>query len=249
MRGLRGWVLPLLLLALWVVATRKAWVSPVVLVPPAQVIAALGDPIVKAHLAGALVGSVRRMVEGAGFGIAVGLAFGTVLALSRRADRLMGPTFHAFRQIAVFAWSPLLTAWFGNGETSKIVFIGLAAFYPTVMGTYQGIRDVKPALLEVGDVLCFPPTLRLRRILLPAALPAIAASLQLALLFSWLAAIGAEYLMGGLTQGVGAFVITGREQLRTDLVLVGIVCIAILGFALNALLRLSVRRLSRWRQA
>jgi sulfonate transport system permease protein len=165
-----------------------------------------------------------------------------LLGLSRPTDRAIGPSFHAVRQIAIFAWVPLLTAWFGNGESGKVVFIALGAFYPVVMGTYEGIRGVPPHLREIGQLYCFGPWRLLRRIVLPAAVPAIVGALQLALIFSWLATIGAEYLMGGASRG-------GREQLRTDIVLLGVTVIAASGYLLNTLLRAGSRRMLRWRDA
>jgi sulfonate transport system permease protein len=117
------------------------------------------------------------------------------------------------------------------------------------MGTYEGIRGVPPHLREIGQLYCFGPWRLLRRIVLPAAVPAIVGALQLALIFAWLATIGAEYLMGGASRGIGTFVMGGREQMRTDIVLLGVAVIAVSGFLLNSLLRAGSRRVLRWRDA
>jgi len=245
----RGAVLPVFVLLLWSAATCDGWVSTDVLVTPWRMLAPLGDASIRSDLIAGISASAVRFSEGALLGITLGLGLGVALGLSRPTDRAIGPSFHAVRQIAIFAWVPLLTAWFGNGDLGKVVFIALGAFYPVVMGTYEGIRGVPLHLREIGQLYCFGPWRLLRRIVLPAAVPAIVAALQLAIIFSWLATIGAEYLMGGASRGIGTFVMGGREQLRTDIVLLGVTVIAASGFLLNTLLRAGSRRLLRWRDA
>jgi sulfonate transport system permease protein len=247
-RRWRGLVLPLLILALWAVATDRAWVSPLVLVPFGELFHTARDPEVLRSLWAGLGASIVRLVQGSLIGIAAGLMLGIGLGLSRAFDRIMGPSFHAVRQVAIFAWIPLLTAWFGNGDLCKIVFIALASFYPVVMGTYEGIRSVPDALVEVGRVLCFSRAQMLRRIVLPAALPSIVTALQLSFIFSWFAAIGAEYLIGKMSSGIGAVVMTAQEHLRTDVVLLGVFVISGVGITLNTLLRRVPRVLFRWQE-
>ncbi len=140
----------------------------------------------------------------------------------------------------------MLTAWFGTGETAKIVFIAVAAFKPATMGAYDGIRNVSTQYFEVGRVLCFSRLRMLRRIALPAALPSIVTGVQLAFIFSWLSAIGAEYLIGSLSEGIGSFIMEARDMLRSDLVFVGIAVIAMVGAAMNGVLQTSIRHLFPW---
>ena len=242
-RWVRGLLPVAFLLALWEVAVIRGWVGPLVLVSFGKLLAAASDPEVKRELWGGLLASGLRLVEGASIGIVFGLFFGVGLGVSRITDRLFGPSFHAFRQVAVFAWIPLLTAWFGNGALSKVIFVALAAFAPVAMGAFEGVKNVPQAYVEVGRVLCFSRWRLLRRIVLPAAAPAIFTGLQLALIFSWFATIGAEYLIGGLTEGIGTVVMAGREQMRTDVVLLGIVVISLTGIGMNALLRLLSRKI------
>ncbi len=113
-----------------------------------------------------------------------------LLGLSHGAERLLLPSFDFLKQIAIFAWIPLIAMWFGVGETAKIAFIALAAFTPVVVNTIDGIRGAPRHLLEVGAVLTFGH---------PPAYPPHRASrstrrsdrcLQPALIYSWLATIG-----------------------------------------------------------
>jgi sulfonate transport system permease protein len=247
--GWRGWVIPLALLLLWEISARLEWVSSLILVPFSQLFTVVLDAQLRASFAVGLADTFTRLLQGSVIGIVLGLLFGTALGLSHSCDRIMGPSFHAVRQVAVFAWIPLLTAWFGIGPACKIIFVAIAAFKPVVMGAYEGIRNVPPQYLEVGKVLCFSRTQMLRRIILPSAAPAIVTSLQLALIFSWVAAIGAEYVIGAMSGGIGSVVSTAQEHFRTDVVLVGVILISGVGILMNKGLRRIPHYLFKWRDA
>jgi sulfonate transport system permease protein len=248
-RRWQGWLIPLLLLALWWAATSHGWVSSLVLVPPGQLFRAALDPEIQQSLGRGVSATFVRLLQGGALGVGLGLLLGTGMGLSAGFDRVMGPSFHAVRQVAIFAWIPLLTAWFGNGNLCKIVFVAVAACKPVVMGTYEGVRSVPVPHLELGRVLCFSRGKMLRRIILPSAAPSIFTSLQLSLIYSWFAAIGAEYVIGALAGGIGSVVMGAQEHLRTDLVLLGVFLIASVGILMNRLLRRLPRYLFRWKEA
>lgn len=243
-----GVVVPFVLLfGLWWTSARLGWIDPMILISPGAMGHALLDPEIQRQMAVGLGASIIRLAEGGAIGILVGFLLGLALAFFPTFDRLVGPSFHGFRQIALFAWIPLLTAWLGNGDAAKVAFIALAAFKPVTMGTYEGVRSVPDAYREIGHVFHFRWQTRLLRIVLPCALPAIVAGLQLAIIGAWLGAIGAEYLMGGLSEGIGTLVVGGREMMRMDIVFVGIFIIALIGLALNKVLHVSSRRALAWR--
>jgi sulfonate transport system permease protein len=244
--AVRGAVPVIGLFAIWGVGAQAGWISPAILPPLPQVLQGLADPQISDPLFGGLAASARRLVLGGALGIAAGLALGGALGLSQTVDKLVGPSFHAFRQVDLFAWIPLLTAWLGGGELAKVVFVALAAFKPAAMGTYEGFRNVPAQYVDVGRALCFSPSLTLRRIVLPAALPSVVGGLQLSLIYGWLATIGAEYLMGGIAEGLGAFVVAAREHMALDQVYLGVLVVAVVGLALNKGLRRLGDRALRW---
>ena len=73
--------------------------------------------------------------------------------MSRIFNRLARPSFNTFKQISLFAWIPLISVWFGLGDTAKVAFLSLAALVPVVVNTCDGISQTPPALLEVARVL------------------------------------------------------------------------------------------------
>ena len=240
---MRGAVLPILLLAAWETASRCGLIDPHIL-PPLEIVAAgAWNPA----LPGDLAASLMRDLTGFALGTAAGVLFGGLLGLSRVAARLLLPSFDFVKQIAIFAWIPLIAMWFGVGETAKIVFIALAAFTPVVVNTIEGIGSAPRPLLEVGAVLTFGRFQRIRRIIIPAALPAIMTGLQLALIYAWLATIGAEYFMTA-GPGIGSLIVDGRERFQMSEVMLGVVLLGCIGFVFARLAATLEARLLRWRQ-
>jgi sulfonate transport system permease protein len=243
---LRGWIVPLALVAIWDVLTRFKLVNTLLLARPGAVIHRLNEQLHGGDLFGQLWASLQRDLTGFALGSLVGILVGSAMGLSRRADRLVGPTFHAAKQVAVFAWIPLISVWFGSGESAKVVFIALSAFYPVVVNTFEGIRSVGREHVEVAKVFRFTHLQIFRKVVLPGALPSIFAGLHLALVYSWLGTLGAEYLLApGL--GIGNLMIDGREQFLMDKVLLGVIIAGAIGFSLNAIATRLESSLTRWR--
>ncbi len=78
----------------------------------------------------------------------LGIAFGLLLGLSPLAARIAGPSFHAAKQIAVLAWIPIISVWFGFAETAKVVFVAVAAFVPVALNTIEGVASAPKAMVE-----------------------------------------------------------------------------------------------------
>lgn len=245
-RALRGWVLPAVLIALWWAAVAFGWSKSPLLVAPSKVWDTAVEQIASGKLFTALAASLWRDLAGFAIGTTVGLVFGTALGLSRVFEKMVGPTFHTVKQISLFAWIPLISVWFGLGDTAKVVFLSLAAFFPVVLNTFEGIRGVPADLLEVARVLRFTRGQTLWRVVLPAASPSIFAGIHLALIYAWLATLGAEYLLVS-GKGIGNTMIDGRENFWMDLVLFGVIVVGLVGFTLNWIAGHIEARLLRWR--
>jgi sulfonate transport system permease protein len=240
-----GAVLPILLLSVWAASVHlglldvRLWSSP-------ELVLAGGWAVLRdGSLAAALLASLKRDLLGFGIGAGLGLPLGLLLARVRLADRLLGPTLNATRQIALFAWVPFLSLWLGNGEQGRVAFIALGAFFPVLLNTHLGAARVEARYLEVTRVLCLKPHRKLLKVILPSALPAILTGLRLGLIYAWLATIGAEYMFA-TTSGVGAMMMDARDLFRMDLVILGMMVIGGVGLGLNALLS-RLGHLSLWR--
>ena len=245
---LQPWFLPLGLVAIWQGISHLQLVDSNILVSPWQVLVSTYEGLADGSLPLAMGHSLVRAVAGLALGGGLGFVLGVVLGLSNRSERVLGPSLSALRQIAIFAWVPLLTAWFGLGELAKLVFVGLAAFFPLLVATQRGIRTLSPQLGEAAQALRLSLFQRLRLLILPGATPAIFAGLRLGLIYAWLGTIGAEYFMAS-GYGIGTLMIGAQQLFRMDQVMAAMLLIGLTGAALNALGQFIEARATRWRTA
>jgi sulfonate transport system permease protein len=145
-----GLAVPALLLVSWQAICLARLLPPYILPSPAAVVERFAAELAGGTFREDVLASVSRALKGFLFGSVAGLAFGLLLGLSRWADRLLGPLFLAYRQIALFAWVPLLSMWFGGGETGKVAFVTLSSFAPVVVNTWRATRAIPNPLREPG---------------------------------------------------------------------------------------------------
>jgi len=243
---LQGLVVPGAIVLVWLAAVDSGLVRGPLLVPLHDILTGWLLDESGREIWPALGVSLLRLAVGFAIGGALGVAAGIALGLSRPAQQAVAPTVHAVRQITLFAWIPLLTAWFGNGEAAKIAFIAIGVFFPMFVNTEQGLRTIPAIYREVAFVSRLPLWKRLTKLILPGALPAILIGVEVALLTAWIGTVGAEYAIG-TGRGVGSYLAAAREQFRMDLVLVGVLVLAIVGYALSRISGLAFRRLIKWR--
>ena len=189
----RGWVIPLVLFALWYISTAFKWIDPALLPPPKDVWLVFLQGVQTGELYENIIASLLRNTTGFIVGGVMGASLGLLLGLNVWVDRFFSPTLNAIKHVAVFAWIPLMIMWFGHGEVSKVIFIALVVFYPVFFNTYDGVKNVPVKIKEVAEIFQLSPTRTFFKVILPAAAPSIFAGLNIALVFSWVATVGAEY--------------------------------------------------------
>lgn len=244
-RRLLPLLLPAALLAGWWLTT-DVWrvFSENQLPPPAQVWAAVRELAEGGELWRHIGASLLRVGIGFAVGAAAALAVGTVAGLSRTAERIVDPTLQAIRSVPSLAWVPFLLLWLGIDETPKVTLIAIGAFFPVYVNLVSGIRQVDRKLTEVGAVFGLGPAAQVRRILLPSAAPFAIAGLRLGVGQAWLFLVAAELIAS--TRGLGFMLIDGQNNLRPDIMVVGILALALLGTATDVALRFGERRLLHW---
>jgi sulfonate transport system permease protein len=241
-----GLALPALLLVVWQ-GICVARLLPLYILPsPVAVIARFATELSGGQFGTDVLASLARVLKGFFLGSAAGLSFGVLLGLSRWAERLLAPLFLAYRQIALFAWVPLLSMWFGGGETGKIAFVTLSAFAPVVVNTWRAIRAIPDSLNELGAVLTFDRLDQISLIALPGALPGIVTGVRSALIYAWLATVGAELFLD-IAPGMGGRLNEGRDKFEIDLMLVALFVLTGLGLVFSQTAALIERRLVTWR--
>lgn len=241
-----GLILPSLLLLLWQLSARYGWVDAALLPAPAAVLATLWQGTLDGSLPDAMLHSLARALAGGAIGIPAGLLAGLALGLSRSAEALFTPTLSLLRQVALFAWLPLITAWAGNDDGGKVVFVALASFFPMLVASHRGVRQRSAALQDVAQVLLLPWPTRLRALILPGAAPAIFTGLRLALIHAWLGTIGAEYFMSSGV-GIGSLMINAQQLMEMPVILSGMLLIGLAGVLIDHAGQKLETRMTRWR--
>jgi sulfonate transport system permease protein len=221
-------LLPLAAVVVWGIASHEHWVDARILPVPLAVLASTWQDIRSGALPIPLLHTLLRSVEGPAIGTTIGVLSGLALGLNTSLRRTVGPTLAALRQVAIFAWIPLLTAWAGIDDLAKVIFVALAAFFPMVVATARAVENLSPQLAEVAQTLRLNFAQRLRWLILPAIVPGVFAGLRLALVYAWLGAIGAEYFMPSGV-GIGRFMLDAQQLFRMDRLLSAAVVVGALG--------------------
>ncbi|MCY4764920.1 taurine ABC transporter permease TauC [Klebsiella aerogenes] len=237
------------LLAIWWAVTALQLISPLFLPSPWQVLQKLltiagpqgfMDATLWQHLAASLTRIAIALVLAAIVGVPVGIAMG----LSPTVRGILDPLIELYRPVPPLAWLPLVIIWFGIGETPKILLIYLAIFAPVVMSTLAGVKSAQQVRIRAAQSLGASRAQVLWLVILPGALPEILTGLRIGLGVGWSTLVAAELIAA--TRGLGFMVQSAGEFLATDVVLAGIVVIAIIAFVLELGLRALQRRLTPW---
>ncbi|MGK5067840.1 ABC transporter permease [Janthinobacterium sp. RT4P48] len=243
-RAAWGLLLPALALIAAELGVRTGAI-PANLLPAPSDIAATIAALAHQGLAGHVLASTVRVAIGFTGGALLAIVLGAAVGLNSKAEALLDPTFQALRAIPSLAWVPLLLLWLGIDEAPKLVLIGIGAFFPVYMGVASGIRDVDRKLIDAARMYRLSRAALARRVLLPAALPAIFTGLRNGLSLAWMFMVAAELIAA--SQGLGYLLSDGRETSRADIVLAAIVLLAVLGKASDSLMLHLETRLLAWR--
>lgn len=184
--------------------------------------------------------SVEITLLGYFLGCVIGVPLGIAMAWYKPVDMFVRPLFDILKPIPGIAWVPLFIVFFGIGILSKVAVIFISVLISVVINSYTGIKQTKDVHLWVGQ--CFGATRQqmLFRIAIPTALPYIMAGLRIALSAGWLSIVGAEML--GATKGLGFMIQQARGIQRPDIIIAGMIAIAIIGALLSWILSLVERK-------
>lgn len=192
------------------------------------------------------IGESLRIV-GTGFlvGTAVGIPLGIAMAWNKTFDKIVGPVFNVIRYIPPIAWIPIMILIFGIGRTSKVAVIFFAAFFGNVLNAYEGIKGTKDVHIWTAQTFGATRNQLLYTVAIPTALPQIMTGIKGALAGSWGSVVAAELLASN--RGIGYMIQNARTLGRPDLVLAGIVCIALINALLNVIFDIIERVLIKGR--
>jgi NitT/TauT family transport system permease protein len=233
------------LIAIWELAVRQRWITPLFLPAPSAIVDAFRELIASGLLWRHVSVSLARIAGGWLVGTAAGFAIGFAMGVWSLARAVGLPVVSALFPIPKIALLPLLILWLGIGETSKIATIGLGVMFPTVIAVYSAIDSVPRNLIRMAQSFNLPWPAILRKIVLPGALPGILAGFRITASIALILLVSAEMI--GAEYGIGAFILAAGNLMLTDQLLAGVVCLSVLGLAIGAILSRLERWLLRWR--
>lgn len=235
----------LAVLALWVVATMVIANNPSLPTPP-QVLTALVGSAADSYFWGEVALSTFRVYLSYVIAAIMGIPLGLLIGRSKIAEDLLFPSLEVLRPIPPIAWFPALTIILFNPENIVRFIIFLAAFFPILLNTIEGVRDVEEEFSQAASSLGASSSQTLRHVVLPGALPSIYTGLVNAMGLAWVSLVAAEVLS---SSGLGYFIWNAFTAGEYPNVVVGMIAVGLLGYASSTLVRwLGARRLP-WLQS
>lgn len=221
----------------WEMAVRFGYLKPYQFPPASRIargfveLSTTGFPTGVSIWSHTLV-TIRRVLQGyvaaMTLAIPVGLLIGAVPVL----DKLTAPLVVFCRSVATLSLLPLVIVWFGAGELTKVVLIGYGCFWTMLSNVIAGVKYVDPALLRAARSFGVTGAELYRRVVLPAALPRIFAGARMALGVGFMVIVGAEMI--GTIEGLGALIMEARTFYRSEITIIGMLIIGVLGFAISS---------------
>ena len=239
-----GFVLPVTLALAWETIVHMGWASGRLAPPPSVVFATFADLARTGELQRDTLVTLGRVTAGFAIGVFVATIIGAAAGYSPLVRRLLDPSLQALRAIPSIAWIPLFILWLGIFEASKITLIALGVFFPVYLGLMGAIQSVDRKLIEVGRAFRLSDVAMVRRILLPAVLPAYVLSLRSGLGLGWMFVVAAELM--GASEGLGYLLIDGQQLGKPAEIVAAIVAFAIVGKATDWLIALAAAPFLRW---
>ncbi|MCW5322236.1 ABC transporter permease [Verminephrobacter aporrectodeae subsp. tuberculatae] len=192
-----------------------------------------------------VIRSVALVTLGFAASASLGVALGLAMGSSRTIEALVNPAFLFLRPIPPLAWIPLAIVWLGLGDSAKGMVIFVAAFVPSVINSFSGVRQIDAPLLEASAMLDVRGWRYWREVLIPGALPSIFTGLRLSLQASWTTLVAAELV--GAVAGLGQILNQGAQDIYTAMILVGMISVASCGWLMTLALGWVERRAMPWR--
>ncbi len=195
-------------------------------------------------LSGHLVTTLIEILAGLIIGTVLGCSCALIMILSPYLKRWLLPVLIVSQAIPVFALAPILVLWFGYGMASKIAMAVLIIFFPVASSFYQGLRRVEPDLLEMARIMEAGAYATLRFIVIPAAIPAFASGLRVAVAVAPIGAVVGEWV--GSSAGLGFYMLHANARMQIDKMFAALTLLSVASLILYFSIDLILNKLIYW---
>jgi ABC-type nitrate/sulfonate/bicarbonate transport system permease component len=246
----RDKVLPLLTVVafvlIWEIWVRAKGIAPIFLPAPSSIAVYLYRMIADGSMLTNLGITLLRIFVGFLIAAVTGIVVGVLMGMSRSAARIADVWIAMLYPLPKISLIPLLIIWLGTGEAYKIVISAVSAFFPIVISTYAGIRQVDRGLMKTAMDLGANRRQIQLKVVIPAAIPSILAGLQLGMGVTVILVVAAEMIGGSSQGGMGYLLISAGQVMETEKVFASLVVLAVAGAAIMKLQQWIDRMIAPW---
>lgn len=227
----------------WMMALRPG-TNPALVPAPPQILQTLFEELTSGDLWTNTLASLTRVLIGYLIGATLALVLGSLAGWFRTIGYVLNPIIDALRPIPALAYIPLVIVWVGIGEPSRIIIIALAVFKPIVVNARAGMQEVAQIYVDAARTLGASRWRVFATVAVPSAIPYFIAGMRTGVSTGFLALVAAELIAA--PSGLGFMIQNAGQYFRTDVTIVGIIVIGILGAFLDQLASRAGRALTAW---
>lgn len=233
-----------IIIAVWFGMDKSGRLNTVILPSPEKIVNTVVSLVENGTLVDNLIVSVVRVLKGYFLAAVLGIGLGLLFGMSAHLNRLTELFVQIIKPIPPIAWIPLVILWFGIGEEGKVFLIFLGGFFTILINVIDGIRQMDKKLVEVSHVMETPFLKHIFLMVIPSAAPSIFTGLRTGLSSCWMCVVAAELVSS--TTGLGYLIMNARQFGKTDVVIVGMLTIGIVGKIMDSILKIIERLIIRW---
>lgn len=222
------------LIAVWLAVWKTGAFHESAFPSPLAVLRGFGEELRSGRLFNDLITSLFRVSCGFAIAVVAGIPMGLWLGQKLAARLAFLPIINFFRNLSPLAWIPFAILWFGVGDAASIFLIFLSAFFPVALATMAAVANIPAVYFRVARDYGLEGAGKLTQVTLPAIMPQVVTTLRVTAGLAWLVVVAAEMIAG--RDGLGFAVMDSRNGLRTDLLVVEMIVIGLIGVVIDRVL-------------
>lgn len=238
----------LAIVGVWFAASQFGWINNLFFPSPTELLLAFKQLWQQGYLDITLgqhiTASLLRVLLALAIALVTAIPLGIIMGLTPVVRAIFTPILDFYRPIPPLAYLPLIVIWLGIGEVSKILLIFLAIFAPLTISTAEAVRRIDPHRVQAVRCLGASSWQVMRWVVLPSIIPELLTGIRIALGVGWSTLVAAELIAAN--RGLGFMVQSAAQFLSTDIVVAGILLIAMVALLIELLLRQLQKRFARW---
>jgi len=234
-----------IIIAIWQIASNMGLLNPLTLPSPSRILNTFINLLKKGTIQKNLLISAQRVLSGYAVASCLAIILGILIGLSEHFKRMTDLIIQILKPIPPISWIPLVILWFGIGEEGKIFLIFIGSFFTILVNVVDGIRRIDVKLIELSNAMVIPKLKYVFQIVIPFAAPNIFTGLRTGLGQSWMCVVAAELVAS--STGLGYMIMYARQFGQTDVVIVGMLMIGIIGKIMDSILMIIEKMVIKWK--